>query len=1049
MRPARAGTLVADNYSRESGKHRRVECRVVLGILCLLMAGAIPVHAGTFTVFGPKNYVRGTGAPVTVTDSFTVLNPATQYTLKAFNGGLQNSQTELVSSSVVTINGVQVLGPSNFNQNVSEVDVPVTLQVSNTISVQVRGQPGGTLTIQIVGLDNEPPTVTAKASPAPNAAGWNNTNVTVTFTCSDAISGIASCPPSQTVTTEGANQVISGTATDNAGNTASTSIKLNIDKTPPTISTASSPTPNGNGWNNSNVTVTFTCNDSLSGIGSCTPPATVSADGRSQVISGTAADIAGNTASASVTINLDKTPPTIKASASPASNAAGWNNSNVTVTFTCSDATSGVANCPLPQTVTTEGANQAISGTATDNAGNMSSTSVKVNIDKTPPTITATPSPVPNANGWNNSNVTVTFTCGDSLSGVANCPSPITVSTEGANQVISGTATDQAGNAMSASVTVNLDKTPPALTIASPANGAIVSTSAISVAGSVSDSLSGLSTVNCDGVSANVQGGSFSCSMTLVIGANTISVQAFDVAGNMTTQSETVTFVPPPVITLVNPSTGHQGEQNLLVTITGQFTHFAEGATTANFGSGITVVSLTVSGATSATALLSIDPAATVGARTVILTTGAEVVSLINGFSVPAGQLTLSVQPPISPTFQSSQVISGSLANGIGQTAVTIAGGASGVSQQLPSGQTQFGLSVPLRPNAENVLNVAAADASGQAASANNLQILQLTLTDLVKAQVTAQRLSTAEVKALVANGTINLSNPSNFNVSMFAVALTIGGHQASVSVPVISSVGDLFALGPPVTISCQAPGKDIEQNGNAVLVPCDNNGFPGPWNIGAPQIEVIPFELLDVAGTGASVPGILLIEGKIKTLKEFFKVNLLLMNVSSGFTLTNISAMLNVPDNGLSRVAPASGAITIDDLAAGSQGTGQFVIRGDVIGLHTVTVNFGASLSGPLLSTPIPISGSASTDVEVKGPPPLNVTVEMPASVTIGVPYTLKVNVQNASTSLDALYTSLELDLSGANVVDPTTGLPLMGPNIASLGNILAGQSVSQSYTV
>src|SRR6266852_5832442 len=239
MRPARAGTLVAHNYSRESGKHRRVECRVVVGILCFLMAGAIPVHAGTFTVFGPKNYVRGTGAPVTVTDSFTVLNPATQYTLKAFNGGLENSQTELVSSSVVTINGVQVLGPSNFNQNVSEIDVPVTLQASNTISVQVRGQPGGTLTIQIVGVDNEPPTIKATATPTPNAAGWNNTNVTVTFTCSDVISGVASCPPPQTVTTEGANQIISGTATDNAGNTASTSVSLNIDKTPPTLSITS------------------------------------------------------------------------------------------------------------------------------------------------------------------------------------------------------------------------------------------------------------------------------------------------------------------------------------------------------------------------------------------------------------------------------------------------------------------------------------------------------------------------------------------------------------------------------------------------------------------------------------------------------------------------------------------------------------------------------------------------------------------------------------------------------------------------------------------
>src|SRR5438876_6503174 len=188
MHPARAATLVAD---KASNIHPMAECGVVLAILCVVTVVAIPAYAGTFTVFGPKNYVRGTGAPVTVTDTFAVLNPATQYTLKAFNGGLQNTQTELVSSSVVTLNGVQVLGPSNFNQNVSEVDVPVTLQSSNTISVQVRGQPGGTLTILIVGVDNQPPTITAKATPAPKAAGWNNSNVTVTFTCSDAISGVA------------------------------------------------------------------------------------------------------------------------------------------------------------------------------------------------------------------------------------------------------------------------------------------------------------------------------------------------------------------------------------------------------------------------------------------------------------------------------------------------------------------------------------------------------------------------------------------------------------------------------------------------------------------------------------------------------------------------------------------------------------------------------------------------------------------------------------------------------------------------------------------
>ena len=517
--------------------------RPLLILSVSLSLAVLSAHAGTFTVFGLKNYVRGTGAPVTVTDTFSVLNPSTQYTLKAFNGGLENTKSELVSSSVVTINGVQVLGPSNFNQNVSEIDVPVTLQASNTISVQVRGQPGGTLTILIVGVDNQPPTITAKASPTPNASGWNNTNVTVTFSCSDAISGVASCPPSQTVTAEGANQVISGTATDNAGNMSTAIVKLNIDKTLPTISASSSPAPNGKGWNNSNVTVTFTCNDSLSGIANCTPPVTVSVDRANQTVSGTATDLAGNTASASLTVSLDKTPPAIKASASPVPNAAGWNNTNVTATFTCSDATSGVASCPPPQTVTTEAANQTVSGTATDNAGNASSAGLKLNIDKTPPTIRASVSPPPNEKGWNNSDVTVNFACTDSLSGVSNCPAPVTVSTEGSNQIISGSATDVAGNSTSASATVNLDKTPPALSITSPTNGATVPTPQITVTGSVSDSLSGLSVVTCNGAPANVQGGAFSCPLTLSVGANAITVQGVDVAGNKSTQSESVTLV--------------------------------------------------------------------------------------------------------------------------------------------------------------------------------------------------------------------------------------------------------------------------------------------------------------------------------------------------------------------------------------------------------------------------------------------------------------------------------------------------------------------------
>src|SRR5262249_48883035 len=142
-------------------------------------------RAATFVAFGPQQYVRATGQPVSVKNTFTVLDRNTTYSIRIDSTG--------VSSAIVTLNGTVIFNESDFNANVSLLTKPVTLVGTNQLSVELRGKPGESFTLQVIGVDNVLPTITANLTPTPNAAGWNKSNVIVAFSCSDATSGIASC----------------------------------------------------------------------------------------------------------------------------------------------------------------------------------------------------------------------------------------------------------------------------------------------------------------------------------------------------------------------------------------------------------------------------------------------------------------------------------------------------------------------------------------------------------------------------------------------------------------------------------------------------------------------------------------------------------------------------------------------------------------------------------------------------------------------------------------------------------------------------------------
>jgi len=528
--------------------------RRALALLAIIALCPAASFSGNFTVFGPQTYTRGSGKTVTITSTFQIANPSDPYRLIVTNSGITNG--------TISVNGRKVLTKADFSSSPTGViSRPMSVHAgSNKIAVQLVSPIGASLFVEIVGVENVAPVITATASPAPNGSGWNSSTVTVSFTCSDADSGIATCPAPVVVSAEGAGQVMTGTATDKAGNSKTASVTLNIDKTAPVVSATRAPAANGSGWNNSPVTVTFSATDVLSGVtpGSVSSPVTRSTDGANQSATGQATDLAGNVGTVTETgINIDQSVPTIAVGLTPAANANGWNDTPVTGHFTCSDSGSGIAVCPPDQIVATDGANQTVSGTATDLAGNTASiTSTPFNIDATKPSISIAFTPPPNASGWNKTPVTAHFTCADAGSGIAVCPPDQTIGAEGANQTVSGTATDRAGNTNTASTVVSVDTTAPVVTVTSPINGATVTTSPVTVTGTAADALSGVANATCNGVPATVTASILSCMAPLVPGPNSIDVVATDVADNSSTSTLNVvlqTSVPGPKVTITAP----------------------------------------------------------------------------------------------------------------------------------------------------------------------------------------------------------------------------------------------------------------------------------------------------------------------------------------------------------------------------------------------------------------------------------------------------------------------------------------------------------------
>ena len=159
--------------------------------------------------------------------------------------------------------------------------------------------------------DATPPSARGKPARGPDSNGWYNGPVSFEFEGGDALSGLNSCTTATYSGPDSGSARVTGSCTDYAGNTGSTTVELKYDATAPKATPKPERNPNARGWYNRPVSVGFVGEDQVSGVDSCSPAVLYKGpDTAKTSLSGTCRDKAANTsAPAAFELRYDTAPP--------------------------------------------------------------------------------------------------------------------------------------------------------------------------------------------------------------------------------------------------------------------------------------------------------------------------------------------------------------------------------------------------------------------------------------------------------------------------------------------------------------------------------------------------------------------------------------------------------------------------------------------------------------------------------------------------------------------------------------------------------------------
>ena len=503
-----------------------------------------------------------------------------------------------------------------------------------------------------------------------------------------------------------------------------------------------------------------------------------------------------------------------------------------------------------------------------------------------------------------------------------------------------------------------------------------------------------------------------------------------------------VTILPGPMLTDVNPSSGPPG-QTVVVQLTGSLTSWVQGSTFANFGSGITVGNgqsgaaglVTVTSPTSASATLIIDSNAAYGARNITVQVGQSIATLTNGFTVTQAPVV-----PASLTLNTST----NPATGTPGSVVSVAGTGFPVGTISPQNVTV--LLAPLAQNggpSSNVVAVSITPSSGTGTRTITFPVpATFQPTTPTQYAVTLSGASDSNIPFSSSNKSLLTVTPATGSPALISVTPSFGSQGQQMAILITGSntafrTSSVVSFGAGITVSSVVANNPTSLTATISINSAASAGKRTLSVLSGPESLALSNAFTVLSGPGSQPAIISFSPGVMSAASSAsFTVTAANTHFVQGVTKVDLGPEVIVSSIVVNSSTNITGQITVSGNAAAG-------FRTPVIttGVESVSLTNGFSVSGPQISitAPADLTYTALPSVTITGTisdPSATVTVNnvnapnQAGSFTAGVPLkegsnliTARAVSQGGATSANNIQVFLDTTPPKVSISSPVDG--------------------------